>query len=106
MAKNDISLVQLAILGILNDCEEGKLGPEIRDEMAQRGLQRPGPTFYQLMGRLEDNEYITGIDTPKIINNKTYHHRKYKITKEGAGVFAEHVDAWGKATARRIVRLC
>lgn len=85
-----LSHLQFQIIGILRGGEQS--GQYVRDELAQQGVKKSGPGFYQLMARLEDAGFVKGHYLQKVIDGQAVKERRYKLTASG-------VRAW-EATER------
>ena len=85
-----LSHLQFQIIGILKSGEQS--GQYVRDELAQQGVKKSGPGFYQLMARLEDSAFVKGHYVSKVIDGQAVKERRYKLTASG-------VRAW-EATMR------
>ena len=84
MSLPDITHLQFLILAILMDGERS--GRYIREQLAENGVHKTGPAFYQLMARLEDGNFVRGWYDQKIIDGQIIKERRYQVT--GAGVKA------------------
>ena len=76
-----LSHLQFLVLGILRD--DSSSGKQVRDELKRCGARKSGPAFYQLMARLEDDEYIRGWYEQEVINGQIIRERHYDITASG-----------------------
>jgi DNA-binding PadR family transcriptional regulator len=77
----DLTHLQFLILGSLTEGEQS--GREIRARLAEQGVKKSGPAFYQLMARLEDSKYVRGWYDQKVIDGQVIKERRYKITAPG-----------------------
>jgi DNA-binding PadR family transcriptional regulator len=84
----DITHLQFLVLMILLDGE--KSGREVREELAEHGVKKSGPAFYQIMARLEDDKYVKGWYVEKVIDGQRIKERRYEITSAGVRA-CEHV---------------
>jgi hypothetical protein len=78
----DITHLQFLVLGSLLDGESS--GRKIRENLAQQGINKTGPAFYQMMARLEDSGFVQGWYNQKIVDGQIIKERQYKITCLGA----------------------
>jgi DNA-binding PadR family transcriptional regulator len=66
-------------------------GRYLRERLAERGARKTGPSFYQLMARLEDGGFVEGWYDQKVIDGQLFKERRYRITGDGfAAVQALH----------------
>jgi DNA-binding PadR family transcriptional regulator len=103
----EITHLQFQILGILMGSERS--GLHVRDQLKRQGIRKSGPSFYQMMARLEDAEFVTGRYQQKEIDGQVIKERWYKITGAGSkawratsAFYAEQtqlVQKWGTAHA-------
>jgi len=77
----DITHLQFLILAILMD--DTKTGRRVREELAEEGVKKSGPAFYQLMARLEDSRFLKGWYEQKIVDGQIIKERHYKLTGQG-----------------------
>jgi DNA-binding PadR family transcriptional regulator len=77
----DITHLQFLILAILMNDE--KTGRCVRKELAEQGVKKSGPAFYQLMARLEDSRFVKGWYEQKIVDGQIIKERRYKLTGQG-----------------------
>ena len=77
----EITHLQFLVLGILLDGEES--GRNVREELANKGVRKSGPAFYQMMARLEDSRFVEGWYHQKVIDGQMIKERRYRITGEG-----------------------
>jgi hypothetical protein len=82
----DITHLQFLVLTSLLDGEQP--GRCIRDRLAEEGVRKSGPAFYQLMARLEDEKLVAGWYDEKVVDGQRIKERRYRIT--GAGTRACH----------------
>lgn len=60
-----------------------KAGHVIRAALAKEKIKKSGPSFYQLMARLEKAKLVKGWYEKKTIKNQVIRERRYKITSKG-----------------------
>ena len=82
----DITHLQCLLLTALLDSE--RPGRELRDLLAQEGHRKSGPSFYQLMSRLEDAKFVKGRYDQKVVEGQIIKERVYKITASGSAAVA------------------
>ncbi len=85
MTLPQITHLQFSVLAFLQGGE--RPGKSVRQQLAERGMRRSGPAFYQLMSRLEDAGLVEGRYGQKIVDGQIIKERFYIISEEGA-------DAW------------
>ena len=76
-----ITHLQFSVLTRLHDAE--RPGRDLRRHLAELGMRRSGPAFYQLMSRLEDADLVAGHYDQKIVDGQIIKERFYSITEEG-----------------------
>lgn len=82
--------LQFLILTMLMEGERS--GRDLRAALANAGVRKSGPAFYQLMGRLEDEGYIVGWYDQKVIESQGVRERRYKITEGGHAAWEDVCD--------------
>lgn len=80
-----ITHLQFHVLTSLHDA--GHPGRDLRQRLAEVGMRRSGPAFYQLMSRLEDAGLVDGRYEQKIVDGQIIKERHYTITEKG-------LEAW------------
>lgn len=85
-----LSHLQFQIMAVLRGGEQS--GQHIRDKLAEHGVKRAGPSFYQLMARLEATGLVKGHYAAKPGDAREYKERRYKLTASG-------VKAWDATKA-------
>jgi DNA-binding PadR family transcriptional regulator len=80
-----ITHLQFSVLAFLRSAEQP--GKAVRRQLADLGLRRSGPAFYQLMSRLEDAGLVRGRYNQKVIEGQIIKERFYAITEDG-------IEAW------------
>ncbi len=76
-----LSNLQILVLGALL---HGELrGQDLRTRLKEFGAKKSGPSFYQLMARLEDTTFVSGHYVQEIVDGQIIRERVYRI--EGAG---------------------
>lgn len=100
MNAQNVSLLQATILRILAG-QDGKLsGIQLRDELKSVGINKSGANFYQVMFRLEKQEYIKSFDHNIIVNKRLYKQKQYEITPHGKSVLHDYMK-----TASQVLQL-
>jgi DNA-binding PadR family transcriptional regulator len=77
----DLTHLQFLVLSILLDGEVA--GRVLRERLAQEGVIKTGPGFYQLMARLEEAKFVRGWYDQKVINGQVIKERRYEATEQG-----------------------
>ena len=67
-------------------------GRELRRRLEDFGVRRSGPSFYQLMARLEDAGYVRGWYEQEIVEGQIIRERCYKIRAPGISAWKECRD--------------
>ena len=73
--------LQYLVLGVLRHDE--RPGRVLRDALAEYGVQRSAPAFYQLMSRLEKARLVEGWYEQITVGDQAVTERRYRITSEG-----------------------
>lgn len=76
-----LSQLQFLVLGTLLQGE--RLGREIREDLQRFGIKRSGPSFYQLMSRLEEADLAKGRYQQNIVDSQIIRERTYRLTAAG-----------------------
>ena len=76
-----ITHLQFLVLGVL--LGGPTFGCDVRIRLAEFGVKKSGPGFYQMMSRLEDSGFVTGSYEQQIIDGQRINQRRYEITKTG-----------------------
>jgi len=79
--KSSLSQLQFLVLGTLLQGE--RPGREIRTELERFGAHRSGPSFYQLMSRIEEAKWAEGRYEQRIIDSQIIRERTYRLTATG-----------------------
>lgn len=82
-----LSHLQFLVLGILLDAERS--GRELRERLADFGVRKSGPGFYQLMARLEDAGFVTGRYRQEVVEGQILRERFYRIRSAGTKAWEE-----------------
>lgn|ERR1039457_643282 len=76
-----LSHLQFAVLDVLGtDVGSGK---ELRKRLSERGIKKSGPSFYQMMARLEEAKFVEGSYKQEIIEGQIIKERQYRIVADG-----------------------
>ena len=90
-----ITHLQFLVLGrLLNDEQPGRV---IRDAIAEFGVRRSGPAFYQMMSRLERAKLVEGWYEQVVVGDQAVTERRYRIRPAGARVWRETSEFYRKA---------
>jgi DNA-binding PadR family transcriptional regulator len=73
--------LQFLVLGVLR--AEDLPGRAVRQVLAQYGIRRTAPAFYQLMARLEKERLVQGRYEPVTVGDQTVTERWYSATAAG-----------------------
>ncbi len=90
MAIPKLSHLQFLVLSTL--LREPKRGQEIRKQLAQFGVRKSGPGFYQLMARLEDAGFVSGRYRQEVIDGQIVREREYRIRAAGTTAWTQSRD--------------
>ena len=101
----EITHLQYLVLALLRDGP--RLGRQVRHRLAQHGVRRSAPAFYQMMARLEDAGLVTGDYDQKIIAAQIIKERRYAVTPAGEqawtatrAFYSEAIDTYGARKTR------
>ena len=81
----EITHLQFSVLAYLQS--EERAGKAVRAQLAELGMRRSGPAFYQLMSRMEDSGLVDGRYEQKVIDGQIIKERFYAVTDKG-------LEAW------------
>ena len=76
-----ISHIQFVVLACLQG--GAMTGKELRAALGGAGLRRSGPSFYQIMSRLEDANLVAGAYQQEVVAGQIVRERRYQITATG-----------------------
>jgi DNA-binding PadR family transcriptional regulator len=76
-----LSHLQFAVLEVLGT-EVGS-GKDLRKRLSERGIKKSGPSFYQMMARLEEAKFVEGSYKQEIIEGQIIKERQYRILADG-----------------------
>jgi DNA-binding PadR family transcriptional regulator len=76
-----LSHLQFAVLEVLGT-EVGS-GKDLRNRLSERGIKKSGPSFYQMMARLEEAKFVEGWYKQEIIEGQIIKERQYRILADG-----------------------
>jgi DNA-binding PadR family transcriptional regulator len=83
----DLTSLQFLVLHVLMGGQ--RAGRQIRDVLAEHGVSKTGPAFYQLMDRMEKAKFVTGSYETKVIDGQTIKERHYEATNQGVRAYNE-----------------
>ncbi|MFQ5529136.1 MAG: PadR family transcriptional regulator [Gemmatimonadota bacterium] len=81
MAEPKLTHLQFVILGLIQ--EGATSGKELRAALRDDGMRKSGPSFYQLMARLEDSGWVAGEYRQRVVEGQTIRERHYDLTPTG-----------------------
>lgn len=85
-----LSHLQFAVIGLLRDGE--RTGRSIRLALAEEGIDKSGPAFYQLMSRLEEAGLVEGWYDDRLIRDLAVKERHYRLTNGGREAWDQTLD--------------
>jgi DNA-binding PadR family transcriptional regulator len=94
--------LQFLVLGVLR--HDAQPGRNIRAALAEYGVRRSGPAFYQLMARLEKERLVDGWYEGITVGDQAVTERRYRITAAGSRRWNE-ARAFYDQVARASTRL-
>jgi DNA-binding PadR family transcriptional regulator len=97
-----ITHLQFLVLGCL--LNEEQPGRTIRETIAEYGVRRSGPAFYQMMSRLERAKLVEGWYEQVVVGDQAVTERRYRIRPAGARVWRETSEFYRTATPLRAQR--
>ncbi|NKB87675.1 MAG: hypothetical protein GKS06_05590 [Acidobacteria bacterium] len=77
----DITHLQFLVLSGLRDGT--RAGRDLRALLADHGVRRSAPAFYQMMARLEDATLVAGSYETRVDNGQAIKERRYEVTPAG-----------------------
>jgi DNA-binding PadR family transcriptional regulator len=80
-----ITHLQFLVLALLRTGP--RMGRHLRRGLADHGVRRSAPAFYQMMARLEDAGLVIGEYDQKIIDSQIIKERRYSLTSAGAAAW-------------------
>jgi DNA-binding PadR family transcriptional regulator len=90
--------LQYLVLGVLRGGEApGRL---VRQALAQRGVSRTAPAFYQLMARLERDGLIEGWYEQITVRDQAVTERRYRLRPLGAKLWVDARDFYAEIGAQ------
>ena len=90
-----ITHLQFLVLGCLvHDEQPGRV---IRERIAEYGVRRSGPAFYQMMSRLERARLVEGWYEQVIAGDQAVTERRYRLRPAGLRVWRETDEFYRKA---------
>jgi PadR family transcriptional regulator PadR len=90
----DITHLQYLVLSELHGGP--RLGRQVRRRLAQHGVRRSAPAFYQMMARLEDAGLVAGDYDQKIIDAQIIKERRYTLTAAGEAAWKRTRDFYAE----------
>ena len=90
--------LQFLVLGLLRGGE--RPGRAVREVLAEHGVRRTEPAFYQLMARLERDGLIDGWYEQVAAGDQTVTERRYRLRSQGDRLWIEARDFYAEAGAR------
>jgi len=98
-----VTHLQFLVLDALSTGE--RAGRELRRLLAEHGVRRTAPAFYQMMARLEDAGMVEGRYDQKVVDGQLLKERRYTILRAGARALADtHNFYLSRAVGHRPVR--
>jgi len=77
----DLTHLQFLVLASLMGSK--RAGRELRAKLAEQGVRKTGPAFYQLMARMEDARLVKGWYEQKIVDGQIIKQRWYEARADG-----------------------
>jgi DNA-binding PadR family transcriptional regulator len=77
----ELSHLQFAVLDVLGAAV--KRGKDLRTGLSELGIKKSGPSFYQMMARLEEAKCVEGWYNQEIVEGQIIKERQYRITGNG-----------------------
>lgn len=87
--------LQFIVIGALLDGAHS--GKEVRAELKRARAHRSGPSFYQMMARMEDAGLVSGWYEQEIVEGQIIRERRYELTAAGRSAWQQSRDfylAW------------
>jgi Transcriptional regulator PadR-like family len=67
-------------------------GRSLREHLADQGVRKTGPAFYQLMARMEDSKHVKGWYEQKVVEGQPIKERHYEITAGGLAALRQAAE--------------
>jgi DNA-binding PadR family transcriptional regulator len=90
--------LQFLVLGLLRNGEQP--GRIVRDALAEHGVKRTAPAFYQLMARLERDGLIEGRYEQITVRDQAVTERRYRLEPAGARLWSDARDFYAQVASR------
>ena len=84
------ALTHLQFLLLSALAHQPKTGKELRDFLTKQSIRKSGPSFYQLMARMEEAGWIEGWYSQVVIDGQIIKERNYKMTPKGRQGVAQY----------------
>jgi hypothetical protein len=78
----------------------GMTGRSLRDGLRGHGVKKSGPSFYQLMSRMEDAGLVKGWYEQQIVESQIIRERHYKLLAAGRKAWRLSRDFYAQAVGR------
>ena len=96
-----ITHLQFLVLGSLAS-HDGKIdGCDLREKIADHGVNCNGPGFYQLMSRLERRKFVHGRYKDQVIDGQRMRQRVYRLMASGVRAVHETTKFYEQIIVRK-----
>jgi DNA-binding PadR family transcriptional regulator len=95
LALPTLTHLQFLILGVVRAGDTP--GRVVRDALAEYGVRRTAPAFYQAMARLEKARLVEGWYEQVTVGDQAVTERRYRITKTGASQWESTREFYAEA---------
>jgi DNA-binding PadR family transcriptional regulator len=92
-----LSSLQFLVLDAIGGRERS--GREVRAKLAEQAQRRSLPSFYELMARLEDVDFVKGSYRPIMVEDQPVRERVYKLTGKGIEAYNETREFYSRSAA-------
>ena len=86
----ELTHLQFAVLNIVEATEIS--GRELRNQLHEAGIEKSGPSFYQMMARLEEAKFVKGWYEQEIVEGQIIRERHYQILTSGVRALRQVID--------------
>jgi DNA-binding PadR family transcriptional regulator len=90
-----VTHLQFLVLGCLVEGEQP--GRAVREAIAEFGIRRSAPAFYQMMARLERSRLVEGWYDQVTVGDQAVTERRYRIKPAGLRMWHETVEFYRNA---------
>lgn len=98
MTEPNLTHLQFVVLGLVQ--EGATSGKDLRAALREDGMRKSGPSFYQLMARLEDSGWVTGEYRQRVVDGQMIRERHYELTPTGTRALQASTEFYARWIGR------